>query len=215
MASNLPYPVTWAAKKPYYSSVTSKTLSLILKKGYQLNLFEVPTIQGWIPRMIQSKINNGMRSGIPKDLWRVVLTVYKDADQIVNFLGNANPKNARAIVLSEQGKVLYQYDAGFSVGALNSLSKFFKAKSDCIFQKGALSKLTSDSKTKLSYIFQKAIIKVDEEGTEAAAVTGGGATTTSVPVSFGELKINGPFAYAIRDINKQVTLFEGVVRSLK
>ena len=101
------------------------------QKGYILNVFEVPTIQGWIPSLIQSKINNGMRSGIPKDLWKVVLTVYKDADQIVSFLGNTNPKNARAIVLSEQGKVLYQYDQGFSVSALNGLGKFFKSKINC------------------------------------------------------------------------------------
>ncbi len=101
------------------------------QKGFVLNVFEVPTIKGWVPRIIKSKINGGMRSGIPEELWKVVLTVYKDADQIINFLGNTNPRNARAVVLSEEGKVIYQHERGFSVSALNQLEQFFPSKSNC------------------------------------------------------------------------------------
>ena len=83
-----------------------------------------------------------------------------------------------------------------------------------MFAKGVLSKMSSDPRAQLSFVMQEDIIKVDEEGTEAAAVTVGGVTTTSVPVTFGQLLINGPFAYAIRDELKGTTMFEGVVQEL-
>ena len=74
-----------------------------------------------------------MRSGIPQNLWKLVITVYDDADKIVQFLGDEDGLNARVIVLDERGTVIYQHDRGFSVGELNKLSQFFESKSskDC------------------------------------------------------------------------------------
>ncbi len=81
-----------------------------------------------------------------------------------------------------------------------------------LFAQGVLSRMSADPRAQLSFILQKAKIIVNEEGSEAAAVTIGGIRTTSVPMS-RHLKINGPFAYAIRDDKSGVTLFEGVVRN--
>jgi len=81
---------------------------------------------------------------------------------------------------------------------------------DSVFQKGVLSKMTSDSRAFLSKVIQKAKIKVDEKGTEAAAVTIGIARTTSVERLL-DLKVNGPFAYAIEDVESKSILFEGIV----
>jgi len=87
----------------------------------QVSVYEVPTIQGLFPRMFSPLINNGMRSGIPKPLWKGVVTIYKDGDQVQAFTGNENPNNTRVVLLDAQGKVIYFYDQGFSVDALNQL----------------------------------------------------------------------------------------------
>lgn len=84
-------------------------------------VYEVPTIQGLFPRMFSTLINNGMRAGIPKPLWKGVITVYQDGDKVQAFTGNEDPNNARVILLNKAGKIIYFYDDGFSVAALNEL----------------------------------------------------------------------------------------------
>lgn len=87
----------------------------------QLPVYEIPTIQGMAPRMFSSMIDNGMRKGIPKPLWKGVITVYEDGDAIQRFTGNINPNNARVMLLDSTGVITYFYDQGFSVEALNEL----------------------------------------------------------------------------------------------
>ncbi len=84
-------------------------------------VYEIPTIQGLAPRMFSTVINNGMRRGIPKELWKGVVTVYADGDKVQRYTGNQNPNNARVILLNKEGNVIYFYDRGFSVEALNSV----------------------------------------------------------------------------------------------
>ena len=88
-----------------------------------IDTYEIAAIQGMFPRIFQTQINNGMRNGIPKEIWQGVITLYEDGKAIQQFTGNMNPNNARAIVLNEQGQVLFFYDRGFSVAALNNLRK--------------------------------------------------------------------------------------------
>jgi hypothetical protein len=83
--------------------------------------YEIPTIQGMFPRMFSTYIDNGMRRGIPKELWKGVITVYADGDKVQKYTGNKNPNNARVVLLDESGKVLYFYDRGFGVDALNDI----------------------------------------------------------------------------------------------
>ena len=94
----------------------------------QVSVFEVPTIQGLFPRMFSTMIDNGMRAGIPKPLWKGVVTVYEDGETIQAFTGNENPNNARVVLLDDEGKVLYFYDDGFSVAALNQVRGILNAK---------------------------------------------------------------------------------------
>lgn len=90
-------------------------------KQVPVEVFELPSVLGWLPRQIKGTINEGMRKGIPDELWSIVITVYKDSDKIQAFTGNANPNNARVILLNGQGQVSYFHDRGFSVKALNEL----------------------------------------------------------------------------------------------
>lgn len=89
--------------------------------GTQVDVYELPTIQGMLPRMFKTKINDGMRAGIPKELWKGVITIYADGKTVQAFTGNENPNNARCILLDAQGKVIFFHDRGFSVDALNAL----------------------------------------------------------------------------------------------
>ena len=86
-----------------------------------VDVYELPTIQGMFPRMFSTVIDNGMRKGIPKELWKGVVTVYKDGDKVQEFTGNENGNNARVVLLNKGGAGLYFYDEGFSVSALNNL----------------------------------------------------------------------------------------------
>ena len=87
----------------------------------RIDVIELPTIQGMFPRMFKTVIDDGMRAGIPKELWKGVITVYQDGDRVQAFTGNENPNNARVVLLDDQGKIIYFYDRGFSVDALNKL----------------------------------------------------------------------------------------------
>lgn len=86
-----------------------------------VDTYEIPTIQGLFPRMFSTTIDNGMRKGIPKALWKGVITVYQDGESVQAFTGNENGNNARVILINKSGKILYFYDDGFSVAALNDL----------------------------------------------------------------------------------------------
>ena len=88
-----------------------------------VDVYELPTIQGMFPRMFSTMINNGMRKGIPKELWKGVITVYKDGEKVQAFTGNEKGNNARVLLLDEDGRILYFYDRGFSVSALNDVRR--------------------------------------------------------------------------------------------
>lgn len=92
----------------------------------RVNVYEIPTIQGLFPRMFSTVIDNGMRAGIPKPLWKGVITVYGDGEQVQALTGNENASNARVVLLNEQGKVIYFYDQGFAVAALNEVRSKLK-----------------------------------------------------------------------------------------
>lgn len=89
----------------------------------QVNVYEIPTIKGMLPRMFSTYIDNGMRRGIPKEIWQGVVTVYADGDAVQRFTGNQNPNNARVMLLDDTGTITYFYDRGFSVQALNEVRK--------------------------------------------------------------------------------------------
>lgn len=86
-----------------------------------LPVYELPAIQGMFPRMFSTQIDSGMRRGIPKELWKGVITIYQDGDLVQQFTGNQAPRNARVMLLDPDGNIVYFYDQGFSVSALNGL----------------------------------------------------------------------------------------------
>ena len=88
------------------------------QSGATLRAIEIPTIPGLVPRVLSSRIDRGMRSGIPDEDWGSIVTVYRDADTIVRFTGNENPLPGRILLLDETGRVVFFHDEGYSTGAL-------------------------------------------------------------------------------------------------
>ncbi len=84
-------------------------------------IYELPVLAGWFPKFLRKRIDNGMRSGIPKKIWKSVITVYNDGDKVKKFLGSENPRNARVVLLDKNGKIISFFDDGFSVQSLNEL----------------------------------------------------------------------------------------------
>jgi len=87
----------------------------------QVAVYEIPTIKGMIPKIFSTVFDDAMREGIPKEIWKGVVTVYKDGERVQRYTGNLKPKNARVLLLNAQGEVIHFYDRGFSVDALNAL----------------------------------------------------------------------------------------------
>lgn len=87
----------------------------------QVAVYEIPAIQGFIPRLFAKQFDDGMREGIPRELWRDVITVYADGDKVQRYTGNQSPKNSRVILIDKNGVVEHFYDRGFSVAALNDV----------------------------------------------------------------------------------------------
>lgn len=87
----------------------------------EASIYELPTIAGMFPRFFKTQIDNGMRAGIPKSLWKGVITIYDDGEKVQQFTGNENPNNARVVILDKAGTIRFFYDQGFSVAALNEL----------------------------------------------------------------------------------------------
>jgi cytochrome oxidase Cu insertion factor (SCO1/SenC/PrrC family) len=87
----------------------------------QVAVYEIPTIKGMFPQMFSTAFDNSMREGIPQEIWKGVITVYKDGERVQRYTGNLRPKNARVLLINAQGEVIHFYDRGFSVGALNAL----------------------------------------------------------------------------------------------
>lgn len=94
-----------------------------LQAELNVEIVEVPTIAGMLPQMVQSFIDNGMRSGIPKSDWGSVITVYEDAPKIIAALGNERPQSAYAVLLDKQGRIVWTSNIGYSAAQILELKK--------------------------------------------------------------------------------------------
>ena len=92
-----------------------------LQAGVKAEIVEVPTIAGMVPQMVQSFIDNGMRSGIPQSDWGSVVTVYEDAPKIIAALGNDRPQSAYVVLLDREGRIVWTSNTGYSAGQVLEL----------------------------------------------------------------------------------------------
>ena len=93
------------------------------------------------------------------------------------------------------------------LAALGMTDAFNEAKAN-------LSGISDAAKLVISEVMHKTYIKVDERGTEAAAVTGITVGVTSMPVD-NSFRVDHPFVFAIREKDTQAILFIGKVMDPK
>ena len=96
----------------------------LLQSKFPCRIVEVPAIPGLIPGMIKGTIDDGMRSGIPREDWASVVTLYGGAaEPVAKFTGNDNPRNGRILLLDKNGEVVWFWDQGFSAKRVLELSE--------------------------------------------------------------------------------------------
>ena len=85
-------------------------------------VYEIPTIPGLLPSLFKESIDSGMRSGIPKESWKDVITIYgSDGSVLTKWTGTELARNCRVLLLDENGKVLWMHDKGYGLPPLKSL----------------------------------------------------------------------------------------------
>lgn len=91
-------------------------------------VYEVPTIPGLLPSLFKETIDRGMRSGIPAESWKDVVTVYgSDGGKIAEWTGTELPRNCRVLLLDENGVVVWMHDKGYGLPPLKSLLDVLRA----------------------------------------------------------------------------------------
>jgi serpin B len=107
----------------------------------------------------------------------------------------------QAFVRLPRFELRWEKELNDPLGALGMVDAFNMGFAD-------FGRLTSSGRIYLDLVKQKTFVKVDEEGTEAAAVTGGVAVPTSAPP---EIRFDRPFLFVLRERLTGTILFLGVI----
>ncbi len=149
------------------------------------------------------------------------LQYYEDADfsmyiiktdktiNAAEFLNNASFTDSKVRVSIPKFKIEYGQNLNGALKAMGVLAAYDPVKADVSGMIDA-SNLVGDN-IYLSNVIQKTYIAIDEEGTEAAAVTAVTAETTGVaePEEIIEFTADSPFYFAVRDNARGEVLFLG------
>jgi serine protease inhibitor len=106
-------------------------------------------------------------------------------------------------------KVEWESNLNDALKALGMAEAFDEARANF----SLIAEPISGNKLYISEVKHKAVCEVNEEGTEAAAVTSVGVALTSLPPEKFSMKVDRPFFFAIRDNVTGVVLFMGSVRN--
>lgn len=96
----------------------------LVQSGAEARILELPTIPGLVGRIASGWIDDGMRSGIPREDWSVVVTLYGSAAQpLAELTGTTNGQLARVLVLDADGKIVWFDDRGYAVRKALTVSR--------------------------------------------------------------------------------------------
>lgn len=87
----------------------------LLQADVEARIVETPTVPGLAGGLASGWIDDGMRSGIPREDWGSVVTLYGDAARpVVDLTGNEDGRLARVLVLDRTGRIVWFDDTGYS-----------------------------------------------------------------------------------------------------
>lgn len=87
----------------------------LLQTEVPMTIVEIPTIPGLLPSLASGWIDDGMRSGIPREDWGVVVTLYGDAARpVAELTGTERGRITRVLVLDAAGTIVWFDDTGYS-----------------------------------------------------------------------------------------------------
>ncbi|MBV6458256.1 MAG: hypothetical protein HONBIEJF_01381 [Fimbriimonadaceae bacterium] len=147
------------------------------------------------------------------DRFGMAVLVPKDGKSVSSVLDGLNLKTWRTL---EQGAktqqamiVLPRFEVGSSIDLKQPLEAL-GMKQAFVADQADFSRMRSEKDLFITAVRHKAVIKVDEEGTEAAGATGVEVGVTSIPQYF-EVVANKPFVFLIFDGQTETILFGGIV----
>lgn len=152
----------------------------------------------------------------------VSMKVILPKTSINQFLKNDNNELLKTIDKSNEYKLVNLYFPKFKYDSNNDLKDILKVlgmTSAFEFDTAefdSMMETTNDTRVKVSKVFQNTTIEVDEEGTEAAAVTVIEMVEESCPDKPNEpilMNCNKPFVFIIKDNKSNSNLFVGIVQN--
>ena len=138
-------------------------------------------------------------------------TAGKTTNDVISLL-TADHMNDWISKLSEQKKKVYlpKFEFKFDKSLVDNLKSL--GMTDAFNDITAnLSGISDDAKLVISEVMHKTYIKVDERGTEAAAVTGITVGITAIGPDLNTFRVDHPFVFAIREKDTNAILFIGKV----
>ena len=103
----------------------------LIQSGTDARILELPTIPGLLGSLASGWIDDGMRSGIPKEDWSVVVTLYGSAGApVAELTGTTNGRLARVIALDAKGTVVWFDDTGYSARKALALAEVISSLRD-------------------------------------------------------------------------------------
>ncbi len=96
----------------------------LVTEGVDVRLVELPTIPGMFAKLASGWIDSGMRSGIPREDWASVVTLYGGAaDPVVELTGRERGERSRVLLLDGDGQIAWFDDEGFEDGKPAALTR--------------------------------------------------------------------------------------------
>jgi hypothetical protein len=100
----------------------------LLQTEVEMRIIEIPTIPGLLPSFASGWIDDGMRSGIPREDWGLVVTLYGDAARpVAELTGTERGRLTRVVVLDAEGRVAWFDDEGYSARKALEVAELFSA----------------------------------------------------------------------------------------
>jgi hypothetical protein len=100
---------------------TDRWIEFLARQAPGTAFFEVPTISNPLWRPLSGWIDSGMRGGVPREKWPLVVTLYEEAPLLRDFLGDRGGLSTHVVLLDGAGRVAWFDAGGFSTAGAESL----------------------------------------------------------------------------------------------